>query len=110
MLFRSKTCLIIPIKKEHREEYVSLHENPWMEMLKAIKDAGFTNEVIYYHNDQSIIFLECEDFEAANSKLRASLVCKKWDALVCPWFSADPIFPAKIFDLNQQLHGQLLQD
>ena len=58
-------------------------------MLQAIRDAGFTNEVIFYHNNQSIIFIECEDYEASNAALRdgdmqkvgqhsESVVCEGW--------------------------------
>jgi L-rhamnose mutarotase len=105
-----KYCIVIEIKPEYAEEYVRIHNHPWQEMLEAIREAGFTNEVIYYYKNQSIIFLECEDYEACNATLRASEICKKWDVTVCPWFAADPAMPPKIFDLNQQLEGVLLPD
>lgn len=105
-----KFCILIPIKEEYRDEYVKIHLEAWPEMLKAIREAGFTNEVIYYYQDQSIIFLECPDLKACDAKLRATEICKKWDETVCPWFKGDPVILDKIFDLNQQLDGQLLPD
>ena len=105
-----KYLIVIKVKPEKRREYIAIHKDPWPDMLEAIRQAGFTNEVIWYFEDQSVIYLECEDHDASNAALRATEICKKWDATVCPWFAADPVLPEKIFDLNQQLDGSLLPD
>lgn len=103
-------CLIIEVKEEHIKEYIKIHKEPWREMLQAIRDSGIKDEIIYFHKNQSIIFMECDDFEYCNTKLRATEVCKKWDELLVPWFEdVDIAFPEKIFDLNQQLDGKLLE-
>ena len=102
-------CLIIEVKEPYIEEYIKIHKEPWREMLEAIRDSGIKDEVIYFYKNQSIIFMECEDFEACNLKLRATDVCKRWDEKLVPWFVENGIsFPEKIFDLNQQLGGKLL--
>jgi L-rhamnose mutarotase len=105
-----KFCLIIPIKPEYANVYKEIHIDPWPDMLAAIREAGFTNEVIYYFNDQSIVFLECADLDACDARLRATAVCQKWDETVCPWFAGEPVLAEKIFDLNQQLDGRLSKD
>lgn len=105
-----KYLMVIKVKPEHRDDYIAIHKNPWPEMLKAIRDAGFYNEVIWYFEDQSIIYLECDDHDAANARLRATEICKKWDIEMAPRFAAEPVMPEKIFDLNQQLDGMLTQD
>lgn len=105
-----KYLLIIKVRPECRDEYISIHKNPWPEMLAAIRDAGFVNEAIWYFEDQSIIYLECPDHDECNAKLRATEVCKKWDIEMIPRFAAEPVMPEKIFDLQQQLGGELLQD
>jgi len=105
-----KYLMIIKVKPECRDEYIAIHKNPWKEMLSAIRDAGFYNEAIWYHEDQSIIYLECDDHDEANARLRATGVCKRWDAEMIPRFDALPVMPEKIFDLNQQLSGELLPD
>jgi L-rhamnose mutarotase len=79
-------------------------------MLEAIRDAGFTNEAIWYFEDQSIIYLECPDHDDCNAKLRATDICKKWDVKMAPYFAAEPVMPEKIFDLRQQLEGVLRSD
>jgi len=105
-----KYLIVIKVKPEHRDEYIKIHKNPWVQILEAIRDSGFVNEVIWYFEDQSIIYLEAPDHDDCNAKLRATQICKKWDVTVSPWFAADPVMPEKIFDLNQQLNGKLLKD
>lgn len=102
--------MIIEVKPECKQEYIDIHNNPWPDMLEAIKDAGFYNELIWYYEDKSIIYLECDDHDEANARLRATEVCKRWDKEMIPRFISDPIMPPKIFDLNQQLEGHLEQD
>jgi L-rhamnose mutarotase len=106
---KKKYCLIIEVREPYIEEYIKIHKEPWREMLEAIRDSGISEEIIYFHKNQSIIFMECEDFEASNLKLRSTDVCKRWDDKLVPWFEdVDIAFPEKIFDLNQQLEGKLL--
>jgi len=103
--------MVIKIKPECRDAYVAAHKKPWKEMLQAIDKAGFHNELIWYFEDQSIIYFETEgDYTEANAKLRESDICKKWDIEMLPRFAADAVMPEKIFDLRQQLDGTLLQD
>ncbi len=108
-----KYLCVIEVKAQSAKEYVEIHLNPWREMLDAIKSVGYVNEVIYFYKNQSIIYLELPDelnHEDCNKKLRETDVCKKWDETVCPWFAAQPVMCEKIFDLNQQLEGNLLPD
>jgi L-rhamnose mutarotase len=109
-----KYLCVIEVLPEFAKEYVDIHHAPWREMLLAIRDAGYTNEAIWYYKNQSIIYLECEDdttHEECDKKLRATDICKKWDITVCPWFAAEPVMCEKIFDLNQQLDSDaLLED
>ena len=80
-------------------------------MLNAIRDAGFVNEALWYFEDQSIIYLECEDHDACNAKLRATEVGKRWDMEMIPRLASEPVLAEKIFDLQQQIDGgQLLPD
>ena len=100
-----RLLMVIKVKPEMRNEYIAIHQNPWPEMLEAIRDAGFINELIWYFEDQSIIYFECEDgdYEAANERLRATEVCKKWDLTVGAWFAGEGVMPGKIFELNRDL-------
>jgi L-rhamnose mutarotase len=79
-------------------------------MLLAEKEAGIKKEVIFFHENMSIIYSECEDYEECDKKLRATDVCKRWDETVKPWIEEGGIRPAKVFDLMQQLEGGLRRD
>lgn len=97
-----KHLIVIDIKSEMKEAYINIHLNPWQDMLKAIKDSGFINELIWFHETQSIIYIECEDgrYDVCNQKLRSTEICKKWDKKIIPWFKSEPVMPQLIFDLN----------
>ena len=45
----------------------------------------------------STLNVEDGGYEAANERLRATEVCKKWDLTVGPWFAAEGVMPEKIF-------------
>ena len=100
---------IIKIKPEHAAEYIALHRDPWPEMLQAELEAGIRKEVIFFHDNLSIIYSECEDYDACDAKLRSMDVCKRWDELVKPWMEWS-IRPPKVFDLVQQAEGELQPD
>lgn len=100
---------IIKIKPECAEQYIALHKDPWPEMLQAEIEAGIHKEVIFFYDNMSIIYSECEDYDEADRKLRATEVCKRWDETVKPWMEWS-IRPPKVFDLRQQAQGPLQPD
>jgi len=104
-----KYCLVAELKTEHIDEYVDIHKNAWPEMLKAIKNAGAEEEILFIYKNLSIIFFLCPDIDELFRKLNEEEVTKKWNATVGPWFEKAPAFVEKIFDLNQQLEGKLEQ-
>lgn len=100
---------IIHIKPENVQDYIRLHQKPWPEMLQAEIDAGIEKEVIFFYNNMSIIYSECEDYERCDKILRSTDVCKEWDKVVLPWTTVS-MKPQKIFDLKQQANGIFLPD
>ncbi len=108
-----KYLLVIEIKDEYIDKYKDIHRNPWRKMLEAIRDSGYTKEVIFFYKNMSIIYLECPDnmtHEECDAILRSTDVCKEWDIKLCPWFASPPTKCEKIFDLEQQLGNGLLPD
>ena len=108
-------CFVIELKPEHVAEYCDIHRNAWPEVLKAIKDAGAKELLIWNFKNLSIVYYECEDLDAIYAKLGTLEVTKKWNATVTPWFADAPTLDGsgevatcvKIFDLTQQLAGRL---
>jgi len=108
-----KYLLVVEVKPEHLQDYIDIHIGVWPEMLEAIRSAGYTNELIWIYKNQSIIYLECPDdaeYDELNAKLRETDVCKKWDITVGSWFEGGFTQCPKVFDLNQQLEGELRED
>ena len=108
-------CLVIELKPEHVKEYCDIHRRPWPEILQAIRDAGAKELLIWNYKNISIVYYECDDLDALYAKLGRLEVTKRWNATVGPWFAASPTLDGsgavgsceKIFDLRQQLKGEL---
>ena len=108
-----KYLLVAEIKPEYLREYIDIHINVWPQMLEAIHNAGYINEVIWIYKNQSIIYLECpddRDNDELNALLRRTDVCKEWDITVNPWLAGEFTTCRKVFDLGQQISGGLRED
>ncbi|MGI6113869.1 MAG: L-rhamnose mutarotase [Mahellales bacterium] len=110
-----KYCLVFELKEEHIKDYVELHKNCWPEHLKALKESGAKELLIYNYKNLSILFYECEDLDKHLQKLSEYQINSKWQATVGPWFADKPNLDGtgglepleKIFDLNEQLNDQM---
>lgn len=108
-------CLVIELKEENVEEYCDIHKNPWPEILSAIKDAQAKELLIWNYKNLSIVYYECEDINKVYESLGKEEITKKWNVKVGPWIAQAPNLDGsgkvetceKIFDLNQQLEGDL---
>ena len=111
----NRYCIVIELKEEFIEQYCDIHRNPWLELLRSIKDGGAEELLIWNYKNLSIVYYECEDLDALYEKRKKLEVSKKWNITVGPWFKTTlPIDSEgkfitceKIFDLNQQLEGSL---
>ena len=110
-------CMIIELKEEFIEDYKNIHINAWPELLRAEKDAGIKEELIWIYKNLSILYFECDDIDRVYKLLADNEVEKKWNIVVSPWFKESPVLDGsdkvevleKVFDLNQQLQGFLNQ-
>jgi len=107
-------CMVIELKKEHVNEYKDIHLNAWLELLKAEKEAGIKEELIWIYKNLSILYFECEDIDKVFKICAKNNIEQKWNILVSPWFKKSPVLDGsgktetleKVFDLNQQLSGK----
>lgn len=107
--------MVFEIKKECVDDYVKIHKTPWAELLKAEKSAGIKEELIWIYKNLSILYFECEDIEKVFKILADNEIEKKWNLKVGPWFKDESDEDhlkqvetlEKIFDLNQQIKGEL---
>ena len=108
-------CMVIEIKEEYVDDYVNIHKNAWKELLKTEKSCGIKEELIWIYKNLSIIYIECDDINQVFKAIGSDEIEKKWDITVSPWFKEPQSLDGseeiktleKIFDLNQQLEGEL---
>jgi L-rhamnose mutarotase len=114
--------LVNRIRPEYVAEYVDshkhMHEGPFAEQLRILRDAGATECICYMHNDLAILIYECDDIEKSFKALATFPKRQEWETYTAPMFADAPKFDGsqqvryleKIFDLNSQLDdGQLRQ-
>ncbi|MCL5070439.1 MAG: L-rhamnose mutarotase [Actinobacteria bacterium] len=112
---KKRYCIVLEIKEEFVEKYKNIHINAWSELLKAEKECGIINELIWIYKNLSIIYIECDDLKETFKKIGLNKVEREWDKTVSPWFKNIEVLEdsnkipvlEKIFDLNQQLEGNL---
>lgn len=110
-------CFVIELKEEYVENYIKIHKNPWREILEAIDSADVGELLIWSYKNFSIVYYECDDLNRVYKRLGEMDVVKRWNETVGPWFNAAPVLDGsgnvqtceKIFDIKQQLTGQLEQ-
>lgn len=67
------------IKPEMKEEYTKAHDNIWPEYANAVRDAGITNQSIFYQKDGTLfIYFESEDPEKSLNILSKNPLNDKW--------------------------------
>jgi L-rhamnose mutarotase len=69
------------IKEVHLDEYVRMHQEPWVEVLTEHKNAGIRNYSIFQNGNQFFYSFECDDAGKVFEHLAKSEICKKWDAI-----------------------------
>ena len=67
------------IKPEMKEEYKKAHDNIWPDYAKAVRDAGITNQSIFYKKDGTIfIYQESDDPERSLKIIADNPLNTKW--------------------------------
>ena len=112
--------MIYELKPEHVDDYRKMHteahKSEFKDQLKAIRDAGSTQMMTFIFNNYSVLYVECDaPIDEYFEKLGEYDANTKWQNVTSPWFATTPSFDGsdkqepleKIFDLEQQLEGEL---
>lgn len=114
-----KYCIVSEIRPEFMKKYINyhkeIHKGLYKEILEIIKKSGVKEEIIFIYKNLAIIFFEAEDIEKCYEFQNEFEVVKKWNKLMVPLFQSVYKFGnseklqtlEKIFDLNEQLKGEL---
>ena len=69
------------IKPEFLDEYVNMHQDPWLEILEEHSKAKIKNYSIFQNGNQFFYCFECDNVNEAFDYLNNSEVCKRWNAI-----------------------------
>ena len=95
-------CEVMKLKPERVRDYVELHEHTWPELIRAIRDCGFLEEYIYLLDNQVMVVMKCEDFQASVRQLAATSIYQKWTTEVrCMLVENKLIDLSPIWDLSK---------
>jgi L-rhamnose mutarotase len=112
-------CMVNELKDEYVKDYIDIHKNAhkthWKTQLRALKDAGAENCICFMDGNKAILFYQCEEINESFTKLGKDDDNNRWQAHIASWFANSPKFDGsqkvtgleKIFDLNEQLKGEL---
>jgi L-rhamnose mutarotase len=105
-------CFVLQVRPELLEDYRERHAAVWPEMLRALRDAGWTAYSIFARPDGLIVgYVETPDLGAAQRAMATTDVNARWQADMARFFVGLDGTPADegfdvldlIFNLDDQL-------
>lgn len=115
----AKYCIVGEVKPKYLEEYKKLHreihKGPYRELLKVIRESGVKEETVFIHGSMVVIFYEADDLDRSYEVQGSAPIAKRWNEMMAPMFASSYDFNVserlpvleKVFDLNEQIEGQL---
>ena len=82
-------CFLLQVRPELLDEYAARHAAVWPEMLRALRDAGWTNYSLFARDDGLLVgYVEAESLERAQAAMAGTEVNARWQAEMAPFFVA----------------------
>ena len=75
------------INKDRIEEYKEIHQNVWLEMLTALREAGWHNYTLFMREDGVVFgYFESEDgLSTAQAKMAEKEINTRWQQFMAPF-------------------------
>jgi L-rhamnose mutarotase len=108
----NRYCLRQQVRPDRLDEYRERHRTVWPDLLRALRDTGWTRYSLFLGEDGLLIgFVEAEDLAASQRAMAALAVNTAWQTEMAGFFTAtdgsrpDEGFQLleEIFDLEDQL-------
>lgn len=103
-------CFVSRVAPEHLEVYRERHAAVWPEMLRALRDAGWSNYSLFLSDDGLLVgYFEAASREAAQAAMAATEVNARWQAEMSRLFVSDGspdeefVYLPEVFNLEEQL-------
>lgn len=96
----------LQLKPEFVEEYRRLHSPVWPDMLRAIRDSGWSNYSIFLRPDGLLVgYFETDDPDTARARMASFEVSERWAAQSDHLFLVEQEWLEPVFNLEEQLQG-----
>lgn len=100
------------VDPERLDEYIARHAAVWPDMLRALRETGWTNYSLFAGDDGMIIgYVETDDYTAAQQRMDATQINALWQQEMAKLFADGGSFDdgqirlRQIFNLEEQLAG-----
>ena len=103
----NRYCFLLQVRPDVLDEYVERHAAVWPEMLRALRDSGWTNYSIFARDDGLLVgYLETEDFERARAGMASREVNERWQKEMSGFFvNPEGVLPDRAMDpLEEVFH------
>ena len=82
-----RVCFLLNVRPEKLEEYKARHREVWPEMIRALRNSGWTNYSLFLRQDGLLVgYLETPNFEEAVAEMQRREVNKRWQREMAPFF------------------------
>jgi L-rhamnose mutarotase len=86
------------------EGYDKRHNPVWSEMLDLLSRSGITNYSIFRRDEQLLLVVEVEDFEATWARIEADPISTRWEESMALYFAPnDPTKPGERFPMYEEV-------
>jgi L-rhamnose mutarotase len=76
----------LKIKAGKEQEYDEAHRQVWPALLEKLKEVGISNYSIFRRDQDLVLVMEVDDFEAAWKKLDQDPANQRWQEYMAPLF------------------------
>jgi L-rhamnose mutarotase len=84
---RNRYCFLLQVRPELLAEYAQRHAAVWPDMLRALRDTGWTNYSIFARDDGLLVgYAEAESLEKAQAAMAGTEVNARWQADMARFF------------------------
>jgi len=106
-----RVCFTLQVRTDRMEEYAERHAAVWPDMLRALRDTGWTNYSLFLREDGLLVgYLETSDLAAAQDGMARTDVNARWQAEMAEFFVDLDLPPdqgfwrlIEVFNLEDQL-------
>ena len=106
-----RVCFTLQVRPDRPDEYRTRHAQVWPDMLRALRDTGWSDYQLFLRDDGLVVgTLVTDDLAAAQAAMEETAANARWQADMAPFFELPDGRPDRsarpldlIFDLGDQL-------